>query len=61
MTQQLAGDRRIDDLDWAKGDGLLPAIVQDADDGRVLITKKHLMSDGRYLDDAPIDDDTLPV
>ncbi|MCB1629457.1 MAG: bifunctional phosphoribosyl-AMP cyclohydrolase/phosphoribosyl-ATP diphosphatase HisIE [Xanthomonadales bacterium] len=37
MTQQLAGDRRIDDLDWAKGDGLLPAIVQDADDGRVLM------------------------
>ncbi|MCB1587430.1 MAG: bifunctional phosphoribosyl-AMP cyclohydrolase/phosphoribosyl-ATP diphosphatase, partial [Xanthomonadales bacterium] len=37
MTQQLAGDRRIEDLDWAKGDGLLPAIVQDADDGRVLM------------------------
>lgn len=24
-------------LDWAKGDGLLPAIVQDADSGRVLM------------------------
>ncbi|MDZ7789087.1 MAG: bifunctional phosphoribosyl-AMP cyclohydrolase/phosphoribosyl-ATP diphosphatase HisIE [Xanthomonadales bacterium] len=24
-------------LDWNKGDGLLPAIVQDADDGRVLM------------------------
>jgi phosphoribosyl-ATP pyrophosphohydrolase/phosphoribosyl-AMP cyclohydrolase len=24
-------------LDWTKGDGLLPAIVQDADDGRVLM------------------------
>ena len=24
-------------LDWAKGDGLLPAIVQDADNGRVLM------------------------
>ncbi|NKI33867.1 bifunctional phosphoribosyl-AMP cyclohydrolase/phosphoribosyl-ATP diphosphatase HisIE [Wenzhouxiangella sp. XN79A] len=26
-----------DDLDWAKGDGLLPAVVQDADTGRVLM------------------------
>lgn len=26
-----------DDLDWRKGEGLLPAIVQDADDGRVLM------------------------
>jgi phosphoribosyl-ATP pyrophosphohydrolase/phosphoribosyl-AMP cyclohydrolase len=26
-----------DNLDWQKGDGLLPAIVQDADDGRVLM------------------------
>lgn len=25
------------ELDWDKGDGLLPAIVQDADDGRVLM------------------------
>ncbi|WP_376695572.1 bifunctional phosphoribosyl-AMP cyclohydrolase/phosphoribosyl-ATP diphosphatase HisIE [Wenzhouxiangella sp. EGI_FJ10305] len=27
----------LEDLDWSKGDGLLPAIVQDADDGRVLM------------------------
>lgn len=27
----------LDDLDWAKGDGLLPAVVQDADTGRVLM------------------------
>lgn len=27
----------LEDLDWNKGDGLLPAIVQDADDGRVLM------------------------
>ncbi len=27
----------IDQLDWDKGDGLLPAIVQDAFDGRVLM------------------------
>lgn len=27
----------IDQLDWAKGGGLLPAIVQDADSGRVLM------------------------
>jgi len=27
----------IGQLDWEKGDGLLPAIVQDADDGRVLM------------------------
>ena len=26
-----------DELDWAKGDGLLPAIVQDAETGRVLM------------------------
>ncbi|MFW5927351.1 MAG: bifunctional phosphoribosyl-AMP cyclohydrolase/phosphoribosyl-ATP diphosphatase HisIE [Wenzhouxiangella sp.] len=26
-----------EELDWNKGDGLLPAIVQDADDGRVLM------------------------
>ena len=25
----------LDELDWAKGDGLLPAVVQDADTGRV--------------------------
>ena len=37
------------------------AEIVPADDGRVLVTKKHLLSDGRYLDDAPIDDDTLPV
>ncbi|WP_075996358.1 hypothetical protein [Salaquimonas pukyongi] len=37
------------------------AEIVPADDGRVLITRKHIMSDGRYLDDAPIDDDTLPV
>lgn len=28
---------QIDSLDWSKGDGLLPAVVQDADDGRVLM------------------------
>ncbi|TVS12171.1 MAG: bifunctional phosphoribosyl-AMP cyclohydrolase/phosphoribosyl-ATP diphosphatase HisIE [Wenzhouxiangella sp.] len=28
---------QIKDLDWAKGDGLLPAVVQDARDGRVLM------------------------
>lgn len=33
MTQQLD----LENLDWNKGDGLLPAIVQDADDGRVLM------------------------
>ncbi|NBB93694.1 MAG: bifunctional phosphoribosyl-AMP cyclohydrolase/phosphoribosyl-ATP diphosphatase HisIE [Gammaproteobacteria bacterium] len=33
MSQQ----DRIEDLDWSKTDGLLPAIVQDADDGRVLM------------------------
>lgn len=27
----------LEELDWNKGDGLLPAIVQDADDGRVLM------------------------
>lgn len=27
----------IDTLDWSKGDGLIPAIVQDAHDGRVLM------------------------
>ncbi len=27
----------VDQLDWAKGDGLLPAIVQDVRDGRVLM------------------------
>jgi len=27
----------IDGLDWTKGGGLLPAIVQDADDGQVLM------------------------
>jgi phosphoribosyl-ATP pyrophosphohydrolase/phosphoribosyl-AMP cyclohydrolase len=26
-----------DELDWAKGEGLLPAVVQDADTGRVLM------------------------
>lgn len=26
-----------DDIDWGKGDGLVPAVVQDADDGRVLM------------------------
>ena len=26
-----------DSLDWSKGDGLLPAVVQDADSGRVLM------------------------
>jgi phosphoribosyl-AMP cyclohydrolase / phosphoribosyl-ATP pyrophosphohydrolase len=30
-------DQPTVDLDWDKGDGLLPAIVQDADDGRVLM------------------------
>jgi phosphoribosyl-AMP cyclohydrolase / phosphoribosyl-ATP pyrophosphohydrolase len=30
-------DRNDECLDWAKGEGLLPAIVQDADDGRVLM------------------------
>ena len=29
----------LDSLDWDKGDGLLPAIVQDAGNGRVLIRK----------------------
>ncbi|WP_376692884.1 bifunctional phosphoribosyl-AMP cyclohydrolase/phosphoribosyl-ATP diphosphatase HisIE [Wenzhouxiangella sp. EGI_FJ10409] len=33
MTKQ----RDLENLDWNKGDGLLPAIVQDADDGRVLM------------------------
>ena len=28
----------IEDLDWAKGDGLLPAIIQDAGSGVVLMT-----------------------
>ena len=28
----------LDRLDWAKGGGLLPAIVQDARSGRVVIT-----------------------
>jgi phosphoribosyl-ATP pyrophosphohydrolase/phosphoribosyl-AMP cyclohydrolase len=28
---------QIDSLDWSKGDGLLPAIVQDASNGRVLM------------------------
>lgn len=27
----------FENLDWRKGDGLIPAIVQDADDGRVLM------------------------
>lgn len=27
----------IDSLDWAKGDGLLPSVIQHADDGRVLM------------------------
>lgn len=27
----------IESLDWAKGDGLLPAVIQDARDGRVLM------------------------
>lgn len=33
----MSGRHEFEDLDWAKGDGLLPAIVQDADDGRVLM------------------------
>ncbi|QKK01377.1 MAG: bifunctional phosphoribosyl-AMP cyclohydrolase/phosphoribosyl-ATP diphosphatase HisIE [Pseudomonadota bacterium] len=33
MTQR----REPEDLDWTKGNGLLPAIVQDVDDGRVLM------------------------
>lgn len=32
-----AADGLIDALDWAKGDGLLPLIVQHAHDGRVLM------------------------
>ncbi len=32
MSEQLT-----EELDWAKGDGLLPVIVQDAGDGRVLM------------------------
>jgi phosphoribosyl-ATP pyrophosphohydrolase/phosphoribosyl-AMP cyclohydrolase len=37
MSKQHDFDKLVNDLDWAKGDGLLPAIVQDADDGRVLM------------------------
>jgi len=37
MNKQHAPEDFIADLDWAKGDGLLPAIVQHADDGRVLM------------------------
>ena len=37
------------------------AEIVPADDGRVLVTRKHLLSDGRYLDDAPINDNALPV
>jgi len=33
MTKQLDPE----DLDWSKGDGLLPAVVQDAETGRVLM------------------------
>lgn len=36
MTKQHDLDA-LPDLDWAKNDGLIPAIVQDADDGRVLM------------------------
>ncbi len=33
----MSGRHELEDLDWNKGGGLLPAIVQDADDGRVLM------------------------
>jgi phosphoribosyl-ATP pyrophosphohydrolase/phosphoribosyl-AMP cyclohydrolase len=34
---RIANTEQIGQLDWSKGDGLLPAIVQDAFDGRVLM------------------------
>jgi len=34
---RIENQAHIDQLDWNKGDGLLPAIVQDAFDGRVLM------------------------
>lgn len=37
MTKQHNPEDLTRNLAWAKGDGLLPAIVQDADDGRVLM------------------------
>ena len=37
MTNQQDFEDLDKNLDWRKGDGLLPAIVQDADDGRVLM------------------------
>ncbi len=33
----IADTKQIDQLDWGKGGGLLPAVVQDAFDGRVLM------------------------
>lgn len=37
MSKRHDFDEHDKDLDWSKGDGLVPAIVQDADDGRVLM------------------------
>ena len=44
----------IGQLDWDKGDGLLPAVVQDADEGKVLMlgfmnrdALRHTLGDGR--------------
>lgn len=37
MTKQRNPEDLTSHLDWDKGNGLLPAIVQDADDGRVLM------------------------
>jgi len=37
MSKQHDFDNPDNHLDWNKGNGLLPAIVQDADDGRVLM------------------------
>lgn len=33
----MLNERDIEGLDWAKGDGLLPAVIQDATSGRVLM------------------------